>query len=174
VFDAGRVYWQAFPQRIDPTVILPAMLKAKLTGQASGLGFHRYQTAPGQPPAPTDRLAPEAAAIVQKYALAPRGWSGPAILHRLVLPVLIEAAALLGDRVVDSAAAIDRALAGGLGFRGEGGFFAALERLDRQALLETWRQRDPHDRALSGGEAVMEAIAGGEGFATAVLAAGRR
>jgi hypothetical protein len=88
--------------------------------------------------------------------------------------VLIEAAAILRDGVVDSAEAIDRALAGGLGFHGGGGFFESLERLDRESLLETWRQRDPQDRALSGGEAVLEAIAAGEAIEAAVVAAARR
>ncbi len=41
-FDGGRVVWSAYPNRMDPSPLLPAMVKAKLTGVAAGEGFYRY------------------------------------------------------------------------------------------------------------------------------------
>lgn len=43
-FDGGRVVWSAFPARMDPSPLLPAMVKAKLSGVSNGEGFYRYDT----------------------------------------------------------------------------------------------------------------------------------
>lgn len=154
-FDAGRVYWQAFASRIDPTAILPAMIKAKRTGRAVGNGFFDYESPSASRPA---ELAPETLAIIERYSGRSRRWMPVEITHRLAIPMLIEAAAVLSDGVVSTREAIELAMRGGLGFRGAGGFFAAFDSIGRESILHTWRHRDPTDRALSGGELLMQLI----------------
>lgn len=164
-FDAGRVYWQAFSSRIDPTAILPAMIKAKRTGRAVGDGFFHYDSPSAKRPAD---LAPETRAIIEEYSGEPRRWMPAEIVHRLAIPMLIEAAAVLSDRVVNSRDSIELAMRGGLGFQGEGGFFAAFDSIGRESILKTWRERHPTDRALSGGESLMQAIECSNSIAEAI------
>ncbi len=42
-FDAGRVFWQSFPTRVDPAPILPAMVKKKRFGRSVRAGFFDYE-----------------------------------------------------------------------------------------------------------------------------------
>ena len=42
-FYAGRTMWEAFPDRISASPILPALVKAGRLGRKSGLGFFSYQ-----------------------------------------------------------------------------------------------------------------------------------
>lgn len=63
-FDAGRVVWSAFPTRMDPSPLLPAMVKAKLSGVAAGEGFHRYDAIGNRL---EKGLAPKAATLARRY-----------------------------------------------------------------------------------------------------------
>ncbi|TWT56143.1 3-hydroxyacyl-CoA dehydrogenase family protein [Allorhodopirellula solitaria] len=122
-FDGGRVVWSAFPTRMDPSPLLPAMVKAKLTGVASGEGFYRYDASGRR----LERsLADRAAAIAQKYQhdqFAGFPESEPertALVADLFAAVLrIEAIAIERDAVADSET-IHAAMRGGLRWRADG------------------------------------------------------
>lgn len=116
-FDGGRVVWSAFPARMDPSPLLPAMVKGKLSGVSSGEGFYRYDTDGKRSDAD---LAPAATQLSLKYqhddfANFP---ADTALQTRLVSDLFaavlrLEAMAIERDRVAD-ATTITAAMRGGL------------------------------------------------------------
>lgn len=69
-FDGGRTVWQAFPFRMDPSPLLPALVKRKLAGVQSGLGFYSYHLASGsslQPPRDGRGITPEVRELIERY-----------------------------------------------------------------------------------------------------------
>ena len=136
MFDAGRAFWQAFPHRIDPSPISPAMVKQKRGGRAGGCGFYDYEDGKR-----SDRLAPETKAIIQKYALPPITASDEDLVQLLSIPMWIESQCALESGVVDSASDFDLAMSGGLGYRspqGWTGFFAAVGDDAMATSIEKW------------------------------------
>ena len=115
-YHAGQVMAQAFPDRFQRGKALPGELlfKAGYLGQKNGKGFYRYETDKrgGQKkvfdPAVLDVIAP---AIVAAQSI-----SGEEIVERMMLPMVIEAARCLDDRIVASPQELDMALVLGLGF----------------------------------------------------------
>lgn len=76
-FDGGRTVWQAFPHRMDPSPLLPALVKQKLTGVQSGRGFYYYDDEPqgggqfardGQVSPDGRGLTSEARELITRYA----------------------------------------------------------------------------------------------------------
>ena len=110
-FDAGRAFWQAFPRRIDPAPLLPAMVKRKRWGRACGNGFYDYLDGRR-----TESLAPEVEELRQRYTRHPRTWDETDLLELLTIPMWIEAACLIADQVTDGVSSIDAAMSGGLGY----------------------------------------------------------
>ncbi len=116
-FDGGRVVWSAFPTRMDPSPLLPAMVKAKLSGVAAGEGFYRYDAKGNRV---GKSLAPQAATLARKYqhddfANFPAQEEQQArLVADLFAAVLrLEAMAIERDGVAD-AATITAAMHGGL------------------------------------------------------------
>lgn len=152
-FDAGRVYWQAFPKRLDPAPLLPALVKAKLPGRSGGKGFYEYFDAAAEQGEAAEQgaavgqqrrsgaLCPEAAELVQRYTRESRSWSEQELRWQLFLPMLIEADLILQAGGVATTGEIETAMRGGLGFAAPGGFFAAFERCGLGQLAEELRRR---------------------------------
>lgn len=137
-FDSGRVFWRSFPKRIDPAPILSGMIKAGRLGAAFGGGFfgpdlQRIADQEGGPP--IGGLHPQALAVIERYQRDVRVWTVDDIVAALSLAMWIEAAEILAAGVVDSPEAIELGLRGGLGYRGEGGFFAFFDRQGSAAIL---------------------------------------
>jgi 3-hydroxyacyl-CoA dehydrogenase len=120
-FDGGRIVWAAFPSRMDPSPLLPAMVKAKRSGVAVGEGFYHYDDAGKRI---SDNLAANAEKLLQKYQhdeFAELPSSDP-LLRNLVAELFaatmrLEAIAIERDGVADRSA-ITTAMRGGLGWRG--------------------------------------------------------
>lgn len=138
-FDAGRVYWQAFPQRMEPVALLAGMVKAKRTGRPAG-GFYDYAWASdaarravpaGDGWQRSRGLAVETAAIVSRYQQHARSWSDEEVMWHLFLPMRIEAELILEAGTVTRPKELDQALRGGLGFQREAGFWQLSEQLGR-------------------------------------------
>ena len=124
MFQAGRVFWQSFPGRMNPSPILPGLIKANRFGRDFGGGFYDYHHEQR-----SDSLSPQAMQLTSKYQRASVPWSDEEIMHGLSIPMWIEAALAWRDGVVDSIEVFDHAMEGGLGFRtGRSwlGFFDAL------------------------------------------------
>ncbi len=120
-FDGGRIVWAAFPSRMDPSPLLPAMIKAKRPGVAVGEGFYHYDHAGKRI---SDSLAPNSERLLQKYqhddfsALPTRDPQRTNLVAELFAgTVRLEAIAIERDGVADRSA-ITTAMRGGLGWRG--------------------------------------------------------
>ena len=61
-FSAGRVMWEAFPDRIGVSPVLPRFLKRGRLGRKAGRGFYRYAD-PDAPPSPD----PDVAGLIEPY-----------------------------------------------------------------------------------------------------------
>ncbi len=136
-FDAGRAYWQAFPRRIDPAPLLPALVKRKRWGRAGGNGFYDYRDGRR-----TKSLAPEVEELRRRYTRHPRTWDETDLLELLAIPMWIEAACLIADQVTDSVSSIEAAMSGGLGYAPAEKWADFFDRLgaDRIATaIEKWR-----------------------------------
>jgi len=115
-FDGGRVVWQAFPHRLDPSPLLPAMIKRGLLGRSVGKGFYEYD---GMGKRFDDMPRPEVISLLERYRhdqLPPRDRTDVALLARLLAGVMrTEAENILRDGVTDRRG-IDEAMSGGLGY----------------------------------------------------------
>jgi 3-hydroxyacyl-CoA dehydrogenase/enoyl-CoA hydratase/3-hydroxybutyryl-CoA epimerase/3-hydroxyacyl-CoA dehydrogenase/enoyl-CoA hydratase/3-hydroxybutyryl-CoA epimerase/enoyl-CoA isomerase len=111
-FYAGRTMWEAFPDRIAASPILPALVKAGRLGQKSGLGFFSYQNKKRR--AEPD---PELAKYVDPYIKSkPRDLDVGEIESRLFLPMLLEATRVLQEQLVRNVRDVDLGLIFGIGF----------------------------------------------------------
>ena len=124
MFDAGRAFWQAFPSRLEPSPIVPKLIKRKRLGRTKGGGLYDYDNDKR-----SCELAAEAKTIVEEYALKRMDFSDSELIDLLSVPMWIEARLAIQEGVAESADQIQEAMQGGLGYRNElgwNGFFAAL------------------------------------------------
>ena len=133
---AGRVMWEAFPERVIASPLIPAMVKAGRLGQKAGRGFFSYQNKKGKP-----ESDPEAEKMIANYrnADAKQGakHSPEQLTARLFLPMLLEATRLLQDKVVRDVRDIDLGLIFGLGFPPfKGGLLFWADTLGAAKILE--------------------------------------
>ena len=111
-FYAGRTMWEAFPDRIAASPILPALVKAGRLGQKSGLGFFSYQNRKKR--AEPD---PALAKYVEPYVKSEsRSFAAGEIEARLFLPMLLEATRVLQEQLVRDVRDVDLGLIFGIGF----------------------------------------------------------
>ncbi|WP_322050216.1 fatty acid oxidation complex subunit alpha FadB [Paraburkholderia bannensis] len=91
------------------------MVEQRRYGQKSGEGFYRYTAATtGRA---SRQASPDAHALIAAHRREdPTVLSEHLIIERMMLPMIIEAAHVLDERVVESAAELDMALILGLGF----------------------------------------------------------
>ncbi len=108
---AGRVMWEAFPDRVLASPVLPALVKAGRLGTKSGKGFFSYENKKKE--AQPD---PALATIIGPYAREAKPASEEEITHRLFLPMLIEATRALSEGIVQKPHDVDLGLILGLGF----------------------------------------------------------
>lgn len=141
---AGRVLYQAFPERIVPSPLLIAMYKAKRWGRKAGEGFFQYPASQASAP---PRVNPAIEGLIAAWARPAPALSDEQVLHRLLLPMMLEATRLLAEGKVASPEDLDRAAVLGLGFPAAvGGPLAWAKRLGpRQVLrlLEPWQSLGP-------------------------------
>ncbi|HTN74142.1 MAG TPA: 3-hydroxyacyl-CoA dehydrogenase NAD-binding domain-containing protein, partial [Pirellulaceae bacterium] len=107
---AGKVMWEAFPDRIVASPLLPSLVKQGRLGNKSGAGFFSYakKGKPEQDSVLTDTIA--------KYRRAEKQFTQDEITARLFLPMLLEATRILDDKIVRDPRDIDLGLIFGLGF----------------------------------------------------------
>lgn len=128
---AGRVLWEAFPERVIASPLLVTMYKSRRLGRKMGVGFFRYSNArsEGEPD-------PEVEAIIAQWARPPRRFTQEEITARLLLPMVVEATRLLEEGKVFDPQTIDLAMVHGLGFpAGRGGLLHWADTLGVEQLL---------------------------------------
>ena len=136
MFDAGRAYWQAFPSRFEPSPILPAMVKAKRFGRASGAGFYDYQGGERSP-----ELSPMTQQICDRYQRNETTVTDQEAMFLLAIPMWIEAALTCQAGVVQECGQIDLAMSGGLGYRPSGSFLTFFHSLGSEQIanaIDAW------------------------------------
>jgi 3-hydroxyacyl-CoA dehydrogenase/enoyl-CoA hydratase/3-hydroxybutyryl-CoA epimerase/3-hydroxyacyl-CoA dehydrogenase/enoyl-CoA hydratase/3-hydroxybutyryl-CoA epimerase/enoyl-CoA isomerase len=109
---AGGVLQAAFPDRVAPSAILPAMVAAGRIGKKAGRGFFDY----GKKKKDRGEESPEAAKVIAATRRGERKFSSEEITDRLFLPMLLEATRVLEDGVAASARDVDLAMIFGTGF----------------------------------------------------------
>jgi 3-hydroxyacyl-CoA dehydrogenase/enoyl-CoA hydratase/3-hydroxybutyryl-CoA epimerase/3-hydroxyacyl-CoA dehydrogenase/enoyl-CoA hydratase/3-hydroxybutyryl-CoA epimerase/enoyl-CoA isomerase len=108
---AGMVMYQAFPDRVVASPLVPAMVKQGRLGQKSGRGFFSYQNKKGR--AEED---PSVNQLIAPYRRGERKFTRDELTSRLFLPMLLEATRMLEDRIVRDVRDVDLGLIFGLGF----------------------------------------------------------
>ena len=110
-FYAGRVMWEAFPDRIAASPMLPALIKQGRLGHKSGRGFFIYK--PGSSKGEPD---PGLADVIRPYLRGESALSSDVITARLFLPMVLEATRILQEKLVRDVRDVDLGLIFGLGF----------------------------------------------------------
>lgn len=138
-FYAGRVMYDAFPDRIVVSPVVPALIKAGRLGQKSGAGFFVY---PGgkERGEPDPKLGP----ILEPMLRGKQRINSDQITARLFLPMLLEATRLLQDRIVRDVRDVDLGLIYGLGFPPfKGGLLFWADTLGAAKILEMLKPLEP-------------------------------
>jgi 3-hydroxyacyl-CoA dehydrogenase len=110
-FYAGRVMYDAFPERTGASPILAALVKAGRLGQKTGSGFFAYKDKSG-------RGTPDKAAddLIKTYVRKQEKFTQEQITARLFLPMVLEATRILEAKVVRDVRDVDLGLIFGVGF----------------------------------------------------------
>ncbi|HEV2973048.1 MAG TPA: 3-hydroxyacyl-CoA dehydrogenase NAD-binding domain-containing protein [Pirellulales bacterium] len=108
---AGRVMYDAFPDRIVLSPIVGALMKAGRLGQKSGAGFFSYarDKERGEPD-------PRVVEILAPYLREQDKFTPEQLISRLFLPMLLEATRVLQEGLVRDPRDVDLALIYGIGF----------------------------------------------------------
>lgn len=134
--NCGRVLWEAFPDRIEPSPLLVTMLKRGRLGRKRGKGFYSYLDGVSRNDPP--RFDPDVEAIIAEWARPPRRLDNQAIIDRLLMPMVLEASRLLEEKRVAAAADVDLAVVLGLGFpASRGGLLRWADTLGASRIVET-------------------------------------
>ena len=108
---AGRVLWEAFPDRIPTSPLLMRLVKAGRLGQKSGRGFFRYDGKKRKP-----LPDPELDTFLEPLKREPRELTAEQITRRLFLPMLLEATRVIEEKLIRDVRDIDLGLIFGIGF----------------------------------------------------------
>jgi 3-hydroxyacyl-CoA dehydrogenase/enoyl-CoA hydratase/carnithine racemase len=155
---AGSVMQQAFPNRVVPSKILPAMVDAKRLGQKNGKGFFDYTTDSKGRSKP--QPSPEVDTIIKKFS---RGETK--VVDRLFLPMFLEATRLLEDNIVADVRDVDLALIYGIGFPPfKGGLFFWADTLGAKAIVEKLKAYESLGERFKPTKWLLERAASGKKF----------
>ncbi|RMG04770.1 MAG: 3-hydroxyacyl-CoA dehydrogenase, partial [Planctomycetota bacterium] len=136
---AGRVIWEAFPDRVHISPILITLIKRKRLGRKTGVGFYRYTSTTSweSPGEPDETLKPLVDAWVDEPTTIPQA----DVAGRLILPVWLEAGRLLEERTAATPEIIDLGMVFGLGFpKDRGGLMYWAFRSGPEKLLAEARR----------------------------------
>lgn len=130
---AGAVMNEAFPDRVKPSTILPAMVEAGRLGKKAGRGFFDY----GGKKKDRGVESPEVEALIKAHRRGEKKFSHEELADRLFLPMLLEATRVLEDGVAASVQDVDLALIYGIGFPPfHGGLFFWADTIGAAAIVE--------------------------------------
>jgi 3-hydroxyacyl-CoA dehydrogenase/enoyl-CoA hydratase/carnithine racemase len=129
---AGSTMYQAFPDRIIASPVLPALVKSGRLGQKSGAGFFSYSK--GKRRGQED---PGLQKVLEPYLRDKRRFSEEELQQRMFLPMVLEATRILEEGIVRDVRDVDLGLILGLGFPAfKGGLLFWADRVGTPALLE--------------------------------------
>jgi len=130
---AGRVMWEAFPERIHALPILPALVKQGRLGQKSGRGFFSYENRKRR--AQPD---PEIDTFLAEYVRGePQKIDRETLTWRLFAPMLLEATRVLEEKLVRDVRDVDLGLIFALGYPAfRGGLLFWADAIGARQLVE--------------------------------------
>lgn len=108
---AGRTMYNAFPNRVAASPLVPALVKRGRLGQKAGKGFFNYEN-----PRKAPETDPAVTKILDDYTRRHLTLSDEEVQNRLFLPMLLEATRLLDEHVARDVRDVDLGLIYGLGF----------------------------------------------------------
>lgn len=154
-FYAGLVLSAAFGDRIEPSPVIPALVKAGRLGRKTGAGFYTYAEA--GPKARMTGVDPIATDVIARYAHPARESDDRTIGDRLFLPMVLEALRCLDEGIVRDPGDIDLGLIHALGFPAfRGGLLAWADSLGAAEvvrrlgpLADLGKRMQPIDRLLA-------------------------
>jgi 3-hydroxyacyl-CoA dehydrogenase/enoyl-CoA hydratase/3-hydroxybutyryl-CoA epimerase/3-hydroxyacyl-CoA dehydrogenase/enoyl-CoA hydratase/3-hydroxybutyryl-CoA epimerase/enoyl-CoA isomerase len=157
---AGRTMWEAFPDRVIASPLVPAMVKQGRLGQKAGRGFFSYQNKRGK--AEED---PAVLKIVEAYRRGQKRFTREELTNRLFLPMLLEATRMLAERIVRDVRDVDLGLIFGLGFPPfKGGLLYWADTLGAAKIVEMVRPLEPLGSRFQPTPMLMEMAATGRKF----------
>ena len=130
-FDAGRVFWRAFPKRLCPAPLLPALVKNQRRGRFDGGGFYDYSEGMR-----SDGLSTDAEELIKHYQTAQLQLTEQEVLMLLAVPMWIEATLARLDGVIHSTSELDLAMRGGLGFESELSWSTFFDQIGSRSILK--------------------------------------
>jgi 3-hydroxyacyl-CoA dehydrogenase/enoyl-CoA hydratase/3-hydroxybutyryl-CoA epimerase/3-hydroxyacyl-CoA dehydrogenase/enoyl-CoA hydratase/3-hydroxybutyryl-CoA epimerase/enoyl-CoA isomerase len=130
---AGMVMYQAFPERVASSPLVPAMMRQGRLGVKSGRGFYSYQNKKGR--AEDD---PTLDKFTEPYRQKQRRKiSREEITNRLFMSMLLEATRMVEDKIVRDVRDVDLGVIFGLGFPPfKGGLLYWADTIGAAKLLE--------------------------------------
>jgi len=138
-FYAGMVLNDAYGDRIDPSPVIPALVRSGRLGRKTGAGFYHYARPEGPGGSQRARIeGPDAgvAAVLEPYALPPRASDDATIRDRLFVPIVLEAVRVLEEGIVRDGRDVDLAVIHALGFPAfRGGVLAWADTLGAAEIL---------------------------------------
>lgn len=153
MFDAGRVFWQAFPDRLSPSPMLSGMIKRKRFGRASGGGFYDYRN--GQR---SKELADETQQMCENYRRHEQTILDDEVVDLLAIPMWIEAALARRDRIASEDEHFNLAMRGGLGFNPQGKWIDFYQTMGSQRILEAIEKWSPVTASMTAPCELIEAL----------------
>jgi 3-hydroxyacyl-CoA dehydrogenase len=130
---AGMTMYNAFPERVASSPLVPAMMRQGRLGVKSGRGFYSYQNKKGR--AEDD---PTLDKLTEPYRRNPgRKISREEITNRLFMAMLLEATRMVEDKIVRDVRDVDLGVIFGLGFPPfKGGLLYWADTIGAGKLLE--------------------------------------
>jgi 3-hydroxyacyl-CoA dehydrogenase / enoyl-CoA hydratase / 3-hydroxybutyryl-CoA epimerase / enoyl-CoA isomerase len=113
---AAAIMGKAYPDRMDDSVrnATHVLFEAGRLGQKTGAGYYRYELdKKGKPRKVKD---PAVQALIAPIVTGNGGLSEEVVIHRMMIPLCLEAVRCLEEGIADSAADIDLALVNGIGY----------------------------------------------------------
>jgi 3-hydroxyacyl-CoA dehydrogenase/enoyl-CoA hydratase/3-hydroxybutyryl-CoA epimerase/3-hydroxyacyl-CoA dehydrogenase/enoyl-CoA hydratase/3-hydroxybutyryl-CoA epimerase/enoyl-CoA isomerase len=158
---AGGVMAAAFPDRVVPSTILPAMVEAGRIGKKRGRGVFDYGGKRGD----MSQDSPETEAIIARQRRGEKKFSPEELTDRLMLPMLLEATRVLEDGVAANVRDVDLALIYGIGFPPfRGGLFFWADTLGAAAIIEKLKAYNSLGERFAPTKTLLDAAKSGKKF----------
>ncbi len=113
---AGKVLAAGYPDRMhnDYTTVIDVLHQAGRLGQKSGAGFYRYE--PDKHGKPKKKEDEAVQGLIAEVQAGTAEFSEQEIIERMMIPLCLETARCVEERIVDSPVAADMGLIWGIGF----------------------------------------------------------
>lgn len=140
-FAAGASMFNAFPKRFTALPVVPALIKKKRKGRKTGLGFYKYEEG-----AEKGEHDPAMMDVIRRFVTeSETPISDEEIAARLIYTMVLEAAMILDEELVEDPRDIELAAMLGLRLNPEvGGLLYWADRLGLSKIVEWADEHDKH------------------------------